>query len=1235
MLARANIATTPDFSLETFYAPLDSIANFSHLRKHKSKCMRENGLVVFLCPKIPLLIDPLGHGEEVMLFGASEAKRKEMLLRYSTSRFSSVQDFLQDACRQDTPVLFEHAEEVIAEILSVLRTRPDLLPQTRSMYNTMCPHAHGMDEVSGAEDMTVSRLYQGYCIVLSTCKKTYVPPADAFLYMSLCDLTPDSNAMAEYSLESILQHLDEEVLLGRSQYWSMNYALKDAVRKMSRAWTTRLVMQDLIARITEDNTDDYAQDCHELMECRGKLQRHALQTYQTLRAAEYYDGLAQMCGAMLSASWDVCALARVNFFGRGLLVNALAKCSPISNLQQGSPAFQSRIVEIADFVLSKMTAAMLLALPSETHHLCIMLLHSSGCLQNPKQQKAMKWKGALQFLSEVFNREGFALSNSQVVCSRGKTFAAKMFSTFSWKVFRESRPHLDEVYQMVLEHMDLREDEWKLFLNTSDVTTCLPCVTHPEDSDSDRSLIVTLTLRPHKFSEVLKQMTEDDLKSAKWHMLEDMKDSAQITNVEGQVEVFKNRCPLVSIVVGRGVLHWHAVQQVMLTFAFQRDGGSILGNQTLCEGMLRSLFVDQFTTDEELGQILHDASTSSCWVVMKFPSNGFGEWYKKIVRRITSFAAAAPGSAVGSGLLGRSRICIALDEDGDLKSSGLFCDSTVFMCQNWTDPSQLFRVIIADNAFTGQTPCKSYWRLVVGLCYMHAVLVADLKTTASCALFAGPPVTLQPLVDTARQLSRFQRLPAGQLLRLTRLFVCNLSYEALFSHPNPHLLDLLDACLSPGLFRNADQLIVLNQVLDSPDTSVDAGLKRLYDYSYCLCTTVRAPWHGEVPDCLLVDAQFESAICSTTLLERTKLHKACLHDHSGVIVLAESLMNLLPASDIVCFESPVIHRFIQFFEQTFRTMCLNEFNQVQKRLQRVKADLEQLLMACKGRQAFDDYSYALYRAIDNNQIVQWWDEFASTAKSPVRWYIEDLTTKFHYFHSKLCEFGMSRGGQTRAKASTPLHAWTRPKELLELYILAWQHSSSKSLSASISLPPSRIVFAAFSALPAGERKMKEFPMEKGIIISDLVFRCVKYTAATMSLSALAAGSHTFGDGAVDALCLQPVDLAALPARADMKAKGQYWVPIPVYRRPLCYQAWKGDRTERDAELGLGFRHGNDFTDNPSEAPSSRGRTQQLEFVFEAYFRSTVEPSQLQRMGACAYLHTGLQERALTYNWSKR
>ena len=67
---------------------------------------------------------------------------------------------------------------------------------------------------------------------------------------------------------------------------------------------------------------------------------------------------------------------------------------------------------------------------------------------------------------------------------------------------------------------------------------------------------------------------------------------------------------------------------------------------------------------------------------------------------------------------------------------------------------------------------------------MHAVLVADLKTTASCALFAGPPVTLQPLVDTARQLSRFQRLPAGQLLRLTRLFVCNLSYEALFSHPN-------------------------------------------------------------------------------------------------------------------------------------------------------------------------------------------------------------------------------------------------------------------------------------------------------------------------------------------------------------------------------------------------------------------------------------------------------------------
>jgi hypothetical protein len=37
----------------------------------------------------------------------------------------------------------------------------------------------------------------------------------------------------------------------------------------------------------------------------------------------------------------------------------------------------------------------------------------------------------------------------------------------------------------------------------------------------------------------------------------------------------------------------------------------------------------------------------------------------------------------------------------------------------------------------------------------------------------------------------------------------------------------------------------------------------------------------------------------------------------------------------------------------------------------------------------------------------------------------------------------------------------------------------------------------------------------------------------------------------------------------------------------------------------------------------------LEFIFEVYIRSKIAPDAFQRMGACAFLHAGVQERALT------
>jgi hypothetical protein len=91
-----------------------------------------------------------------------------------------------------------------------------------------------------------------------------------------------------------------------------------------------------------------------------------------------------------------------------------------------------------------------------------------------------------------------------------------------------------------------------------------------------------------------------------------------------------------------------------------------------------------------------------------------------------------------------------------------------------------------------------------------------------------------------------------------------------------------------------------------------------------------------------------------------------------------------------------------------------------------------------------------------------------------------------------------------------------------------------------------------------------------------------------------------------AMFLQPVNVHELPTRSLMKRKGYYWVPVPVYRQPLCPQRWR----EMGSDLG-------------EEADAK------LEFIFEVYIRSKIAPDAFQRMGACAFMHAGVQERALT------
>jgi hypothetical protein len=427
-LADADIQTTPGFSLESFYLPLDLSVSATYIRTYTSKCLRENCLLIAACPKIPFLIDPFGQGLEVLL---SAAGGEYKLMRYSVSNFTDVLTFLEDARKRDVPVLFEHAEELIDDVISALAMNSNLIPKASNRRNML--------SVLEPDEVRVD-LCQGYSITLSTSKKTYVPPASAFHFMSLCNVTPDEDALQEICLGHVVKYIDEASQMRREQYWRINYDIKDTIRTISKKVSKTLRSEDMIARVQDGSAEDYFRDCRLLTESRSKLQEHALNSQQSLRAIEYFQGIARQCTTVLATFWEICTMSGVNTFGLGILLTALAELTPISDLQHGSHSFKGAIERVTNELLLKMAAITLLALPTETHHLCILLLQSR-MKADAGDETLHKFKGALQFLSEAFNNGGLALSSSQVACSRG-TGTIKLFSKLGWKVFRDTRPYI-------------------------------------------------------------------------------------------------------------------------------------------------------------------------------------------------------------------------------------------------------------------------------------------------------------------------------------------------------------------------------------------------------------------------------------------------------------------------------------------------------------------------------------------------------------------------------------------------------------------------------------------------------------------------------------------------------------------------------------------------------------------------------------------------------------------------
>ncbi len=668
-LAEVSVASSPQFGLGIFYAPLELEAKARYIRNYTCKCLRENCLTIAACPKIPLLIDPVGCGLQVLLSASEQenggAKGRDThdappLHRFAISDKIDVRSFLEDARRCNRPALIENVDELMPEILSVLRAHPHLLSgryQRRNVASVLEP-----------QEVSVG-MCEGYSIILSTSRKRFVPPADAFYYMSLCDLTPDSEAMEEIGLRSMIQHLDEPAHVLKEEFWRESHHLKDQIRDMSEKISRTLRSQDIVSQVNGLTADDFVSDCRILMQCRGRLQKHTLSGMDVLRGLSYFDEAAKECAGMVATAWEICAMSGANLFGLGLFTKGLMACPPVADLQRGSVQFKNAMQANRESIVQDMMSTMLLGLPRDTRHLALLIIDASQHEDGPISD----FKSALQFFAQLLNSAGFGLVNAHVACIRGFG-TVQLFSKLGWKLFRDSRPYLGNQYGMINTSMDLKKDEWNEFVFSPDLSLRLPCTKPSENENTVENLLATLSLAPYKLAQMLRMLTEREFSLAQVHLIDEIQDCGH----------FSSHFPskIISLLTDNDVPIWMAVTQAMFYFAMEdaEDAPPAL-----------PLLIDEFTTPEQLAEILERASTTPCWVVAKVPMHGRGHWYSSLVRRMVSSA-----SDQTRGLTSKSRLCVAVDAKGASKASGVLADSIAITAENLADPRQLLGAIIAD-----------------------------------------------------------------------------------------------------------------------------------------------------------------------------------------------------------------------------------------------------------------------------------------------------------------------------------------------------------------------------------------------------------------------------------------------------------------------------------------------------------------------------------------------------------
>lgn len=179
--------------------------------------------------------------------------------------------------------------------------------------------------------------------------------------------------------------------------------------------------------------------------------------------------------------------------------------------------------------------------------------------------------------------------------------------------------------------------------------------------------------------------------------------------------------------------------------------------------------------------------------------------------------------------------------------------------QDTDDPRELLLAVVADCwARQAHVPAVRL-RTLVGMCYWHAALRREQGTAASSLFYWAPQVTVQQLLLAARALVACEGKPADEQ-RVAVAIVRDAAYAPVFHRPQSTehhgeedwrsegvAEELVEGIFGHGLYRDREQLLVLDVMMDAPDPLAgqwprSGSYARAYAYLHSCASADEVVW---------------------------------------------------------------------------------------------------------------------------------------------------------------------------------------------------------------------------------------------------------------------------------------------------------------------------------------------------------------------------------------------------------